>query len=540
MTLIIACAAAVVASLTVTPVVVHAAAAWNLFDVPSDSRRVHTRPIPRLGGVAVFAAMVLGLMTAAVSGLIPTTFWVANRSFFNGLLVGGGIMLLVGMWDDVRGLKPSTKILAQCVAAAAVFFFGFRIEALSMGSSVDYELGVFAFPLTVLWVVGVTNAFNLIDGLDGLATGIALVALGTTLAVAGVLGNTAVVLVCLALIGALLGFLRYNFNPARIFLGDSGSLFVGFMLAVLSVHGSLKSATAVLVLVPLFALALPLLDTLLAIGRRWLRIMPLHGADARHIHHQLLALGLTHRRAVLVLYLASVALAIVGVALAFSPPSTVTIAAVGGGLICGTLLLCSTRSLAYHEFAEAASVLISGVMRTRRIIRDQIHARDLAQLLRRADSIRAVNEILGEGAADFHLLGMEVCRETDPGSCRAMLIHDDVRRAWKLEYPVAARSAGDPNPFVLRLWCGFGNDFRPYGAERVARILAPVVESWLAEHRQDRSAIGRELAPSFHGASTARRPSIGDPQDDRTVVPLAAAPSSSSRERSHSRVRRSS
>lgn len=538
LTLIVACAAAVVASLMVTPVVVRTAVAWDLFDVPSDARRVHTRPVPRLGGVAVFAAMVLGLLAAAASGVIPRDFWLANRSFFHGVLLGGGIMLLVGMWDDVRGLSPPAKILAQCAAAAVVFLFGFRVEALSFGSSFELQLGWFAFPLTVLWVVGVTNAFNLIDGLDGLATGIALVALATTLLVAGVLGNMAVVVVCLALIGALLGFLRYNFNPARIFLGDSGSLFVGFMLAVLSVHGSLKGATAVLVLVPLFALALPLLDTLLAIGRRWLRGMPLHGADARHIHHQLLALGLTHKRAVLVLYVASVALAGFGVFLAFSPPSAVMIAAVAGGLICGLLLLCSTRSLAYHEFAEAASVLLSGIMRTRRIIRDQIHARDLVGLLRRAETMDELNAVLADGSPEFHLLGMEVCRETDPGSCRETLINGDVHRAWKIEYPVAPRSAADPNPFVLRLWCGFGRDFRPYGAERVARILAPVIESWLGAHQPlwgRRDASDSHVGNGRNGGSALS----SSPGPDRSLVPLSAAPSASAA-RARGRLRRSS
>src|SRR5690606_28021343 len=164
------------------------------------------------------------------------------------------------------------------------------------------DLGWMALPVTLLWIVGVTNAFNLIDGLDGLATGIALVALGTTAIAAVLLGNPEVLVVCLALTGALIGFLRYNFNPARIFLGDSGSLFIGFLLAVLSVHGSMKSATAVLILVPLSALALPLLDTFLAIGRRRLRGGPLSRADSRHIHHPLLAIEFTHRTSVILLY----------------------------------------------------------------------------------------------------------------------------------------------------------------------------------------------------------------------------------------------
>ncbi|MBA2246297.1 MAG: undecaprenyl/decaprenyl-phosphate alpha-N-acetylglucosaminyl 1-phosphate transferase [Gemmatimonadetes bacterium] len=433
-----------------------------------------------MGGIAIFASMVLGLAAVSFDSGIGALFSDEQWRFFLGLLLGGGLVFAAGLWDDLRGLQPAFKLSAQCLAAVVVFAFGFRIEVLSFGATGELLLGGFALPLTILWVVGVTNAFNLIDGLDGLATGIAVVALGTTMAVAGALGNLEVVVVCLALLGALVGFLRYNFSPARIFLGDSGSQFIGFMLAVLSVHGSLKSATAVLVIIPLFALALPLLDTLLAIARRWLRGVPLSGADARHIHHRLLARGLTHRGAAIVLYLAAIVLAMLGLSLAFAPPAAVMAIAVAGGGICLALLLYGMRQLEYHEFAEAGAVLASGVLRTRRVIRDQIHARDVAHLIQRARTIEQVDSILQENTAHFGFLGMEVCREMSIGRRRGVLLSGQAARAWKLDHPVTLRSSADDDPYVLRIWCGVGEANRPYGAERVARILAPAIERWMA------------------------------------------------------------
>lgn len=468
----------IVSSLIITPVVVRIAEALGVYDSPDDDRRVHTRPIPRVGGVAVFAATVLGLSAWAMpvrSEELFSSHWI----FFISVVFGGAILFAAGLVDDVRGLKPLSKLLAQCVAASLVYALGLRVEVLSIGAESQIALGWLSLPLTVLWVVGVTNAFNLIDGLDGLATGVALVALATIMAVAVTLGNTDVVVVCVALIGALVGFLRYNFNPARVFLGDSGSLFVGFMLAILSVHGSLKSATAVLTIVPLFALALPLLDTSLAIARRFLRGVPLSVADAGHIHHRLLALGLTHRRAVLVMYVLATVLAVLGVALAFSPPRVVIgVALIGGGSML-VVLLRGMRYLEYHEFAEAALVLGSSLPRLRRVIRDQIHARDLSRMIRQAGTREQITNILENNAAHFGFLHMELCREMSRGRGRVALGNGQAAHAWKLDYPVTPHDAVEDDLYVLRIWCDADRSSRPFGAERVARILAPTIEDWL-------------------------------------------------------------
>lgn len=477
-------------SLALTPLVIRLAAARQLFDVPDGDRRVHTRPVPRVGGVVVFAAMLCGLLVTAVVDLVTGgTFIRTNAPFLISVLAGSAILFAAGLVDDLRGLRPYDKLAAQVLAASVAFFLGFQVERIGFGPEMGIDLGWMALPVTLLWIVGVTNAFNLIDGLDGLATGIALVALGTTAIAAVLLGNPEVLVVCLALTGALIGFLRYNFNPARIFLGDSGSLFIGFLLAVLSVHGSMKSATAVLILVPLSALALPLLDTVLAIGRRWLRGVPLSSADARHIHHRLLALGFTHRTAVILLYGAAGALAAAGIAVAFAPERDVLLVAIGGATVCGALLFYGLRHLDYHEFMEAGVVLVGGVLRVRQVISDQIHARDLAQVIRGCAGLEEVNGALRENVGYFSFLDMEVCRESAP----AVWLHtlgDAQERAWKVDVPVEARSASNQDPFVLRIWCGRGKTYRPRGAERVARILATELEAWLTAVR---AAGGEEL-----------------------------------------------
>lgn len=466
-------------SLVLTPVVIRAAEGWGLYDHPDGERRVHTRPVPRVGGVVVFLAMLLGLIGAAAAELATDGMLLRdNASYILGIVLGTSLLFVTGLVDDVRGLRPLTKLSLQVLAAGIVYLLGFQIAHIGVGEF-GIHLGWLSLPVTLIWIVGVTNAFNLIDGLDGLATGIALVALGTTAVAAQMLGNAEVMLVCLALIGALLGFLRYNFNPARIFLGDSGSLFVGFLLAVLSVHGSMKSATAVVVLVPLSALALPLLDTVLAIGRRWLRGVPLSSADSRHIHHRLLAIGFTQRSSVILLYCVASALAVAGIGIAFAPQREVLVVAVAGGVACTAILFYGLRHLDYHEFLEAGAVLLGGVLRVRQVISDQIHARDLAQVIRKAGDLEEVNNALRGHVGYFSFLDMEVCRESAP----AVWLHtlDDVQqqRAWKVDVPVELRNRNNQDPYVLRIWCGHGRSFRPRGAERVAAILASTLEEWL-------------------------------------------------------------
>jgi UDP-GlcNAc:undecaprenyl-phosphate GlcNAc-1-phosphate transferase len=474
---------AALAGLVITPLVIRGAVARELYDTP-DTRRLHTQPIPRLGGIVIYVATVLGLVTAYFLGVVGGEASPERQRFFTGVLLGGTVLFAAGLVDDLRGLRPLTKLAAQCVAAVIVYLYGLQIQVVTLGPpSEALSLGWLALPLTVLWIVGVTNAFNVVDNMDGLATGLALVALATVAAAALVLGNSDVALVCLALTGALLGFLPYNFNPARIFLGDSGSLFVGFMLAVLSVHGALKSATAVLVAVPFFALAVPLFDLSLSIVRRWLRGVPIFVGDTRHISHRLLAIGFTQRRVVTVLSLVAGAFGLLGLLLAFTPQPALRQIALTGGAISLLLILYGVRHLKYAEFTQGRAALASGFGRIRRIIHDQIYASELAQLIADSGSLDEIATILETRAHEF---GFEAILLDRAGALETRSVGSPHRRvglALTLDHPIMSGDMDEDDPYVLRIRCGLPVGPRPHGAERVARIVVPAIEAWFVKNR---------------------------------------------------------
>jgi UDP-GlcNAc:undecaprenyl-phosphate GlcNAc-1-phosphate transferase len=292
-------------ALLITPQVIKWAFKWGALDRP-DNRKVHQKVMPRLGGLAVFIAF-----TAAVLLTQELTHNVI------GLLVGGGLIVVLGLFDDTRGLSPKVKLAGQVVAACAVIAFGVRVDFLTNPFGEEYLLlGLLSIPVTVLWIVSVTNAVNLIDGLDGLAGGTVGIA-GLTLAAVvfiettqsgGLTGQYEAITLALILVAAVLGFLRYNFFPAKIFLGDTGSMFLGFSIAVLAVMGVAKSATFISVIIPVVILGLPLLDTTCAIIRRFIWQMPIMQPDKEHLHHRLMEMGLNHRQAVLCIYCVNIVL----------------------------------------------------------------------------------------------------------------------------------------------------------------------------------------------------------------------------------------
>jgi UDP-GlcNAc:undecaprenyl-phosphate GlcNAc-1-phosphate transferase len=253
---------------------------------------------------------VLALAGAAATGVAGA----AEVAGWLPVLLGGLLVFGVGLRDDLRPVHPGTKLAFQVAGAAVAVALGVRIDHVTLfGTTVG--LGLLAGPLTVVWIVGVTNAFNLMDGLDGLATGLAIIAAATCAAVSISRGDEGALLL-VALLGALCGFLPYNFNPATIFLGDSGSLVVGYVLAVTAITGLQKGATALAVAVPLLIFALPISETVLSIVRRTrgLGLRHVFAADSGHMHHRLLGLGLSHRNAVLLLYAVSFALSLLALA----------------------------------------------------------------------------------------------------------------------------------------------------------------------------------------------------------------------------------
>lgn len=311
-----------VLSLILTPLAIRLAFVVGAVDKPGD-RKIHKRVMPRLGGVATFLSFGFTLILAHF--LFPHLRLQEFILKGNWQMIAASFVVILGLGvcDDVWTLKVGQKLLVQLLAGSLVYVAGFRILQITnpFGGGL-LSLGILSYPLTVLWVIGITNAFNLIDGLDGLASGIALIA-GLTIAAISVFHQdieTAVV--ALSFVGAVFGFLRYNFNPARIFLGDSGSLFLGFTLSVLSIESSTKGSTAFSVIVPILVLGVPIMDTILAMLRRIMKsslpnqpplstpgkkFYSMFLPDKRHIHHQLIERGLSHRDAVIVLYIVSCA-----------------------------------------------------------------------------------------------------------------------------------------------------------------------------------------------------------------------------------------
>ncbi len=318
-------------------------------------RHVNQRAVPRLGGVAIAISVLAPLVTLFLveSGVALHVRADAQRAVV--LLVGGLLLCAVGAVDDVRGVRARYKFVAQLAAALLAFHFGLRIDAVELPYVGILNMGVFALPVTLAWIIGVTNAVNLIDGLDGLAAGVVFFAAATSFLVAlfgyQSTGQVVVALLMASLMGALIGFLFYNFNPARIFMGDSGSYFLGYLLATSSLLAPMqKASTTVALLVPMVALGVPIFDTLLSVLRRYLARRPLFAADREHIHHRLLDRGITHRKAVLVLYSVSVALAGAATAIALARDWVVGLALVGAcAVLIGLVRFLGYFRLAHHS-----------------------------------------------------------------------------------------------------------------------------------------------------------------------------------------------
>jgi UDP-GlcNAc:undecaprenyl-phosphate GlcNAc-1-phosphate transferase len=472
-------------ALALTPIVRKGAGALRLFDSPDGGRRMHLTPAPRVGGVAVFlvAAIVATLLFLRTSPLFvtPGPLGELQMRILMGTLIGAGLLFLVGLVDDLRGLSPTAKSAAQVLATLIVYQYGLRIDGVALGYGEGVPVGMLEIPLLLLWIVGVTNAYNFIDGLHGLAAGIAIVACATIVVVALSLGNFFVLIPAVALGGALLGFLPYNFPNGRIFLGDSGSLSIGFLLAVLSIQGSVNRTGAVLVIVPILAVSIPLLDATLAILRRWLRHVPVSGADARHIHHRLLALGMTPTRTAVILWILAAGMAGLGLLIALTAPFVAASIAILGVVAVAVMVIYGTNVLSYHELTVAGEVLISAPSRARRVISDQIIALDLTAQFHNAQNVAEVSEILSAAALQFGFLGMELTGpdvHADRMAERVLPAH----WAWKLDYPIRTSDEARTVSYVLSIWCSPEQSTRPYGAERVARVLGPALQRWFENH----------------------------------------------------------
>ena len=365
--------------------------------------------VPRLGGVAVLAAVL------AAIGLL---LWWDNDTSRHlrlkpheglGLLLAAGAVFLLGLYDDLRGARPWQKLAVQAAAAVALFAAGYRIELLTnplTGGSM--ALGWLSLPLTLLWFVAIANAFNLIDGLDGLAAGVGFFSALSLFLLAVLASNPFMAAIAAALAGALLGFLPHNFSAARIYLGDSGSMTIGLTLAALAVRSSMKGPVLITLAIPLMIFGLPLLDAGVTTARRLLSGHPIFRRDEEHLHHRLLRIGMTHRAAVLALYGVAAFFALASLLLVNYQSSLAPLIA----LLCGVLAWMVVRQTHYPEFAELDQHVRTGLRSQRAVLRNQILLRKAADEMRVAATLGEAWEV---AARVFSAL------EFDGASCEVLL-----------------------------------------------------------------------------------------------------------------------
>lgn len=385
------------AALNLTPVVRDLARRFNLVDHPDDRRKMHRTPVPRVGGVAIFLAYLLAFGATAF-GFLDIHFVLPTGSFAIGLLLAIILIFLTGLLDDLFTLRPWQKVLGQLLAAGVAYQSGVQIHVFQ-GHPLETWLSL---PCTLIWLIGCTNAFNLIDGLDGLAAGIGFFATVTTIIAALTLQNMELAIATIPLAGCLLGFLRYNFNPASIFLGDCGSLSIGFFLGCGAVLWGQKSATLLGMAAPLMAMAIPLIDVSLSIVRRFLRNQPIFSPDRRHIHHLLLDRGFTPRRVALLLY------GICAIGATFSLLQSAVDNQYAGLVV---VLFCAAawigvQHLGYSEFGLATRLFFKGTFR--QIIDVQFRLQQFERSLAAAQSLDHCWQAIQAGCGDFGFSGIRL------------------------------------------------------------------------------------------------------------------------------------
>jgi UDP-GlcNAc:undecaprenyl-phosphate/decaprenyl-phosphate GlcNAc-1-phosphate transferase len=435
----------------------HRTRAWairaNLVDVPDGDRHCHERPVPRLGGVAIFAAVSIVLLVAYL--VVPEHIAAADisRTQVMAMILGGLAMFVLGIWDDTKNLGPYTKIAIETIIALCVFTGGLKIQEFTLltGDTVQLSLPV-SMLFTTVWLVGLANAFNLIDGSDGVAAGGALFASLTLAVVSLISGNIVGATIGLALAGATLGFLFFNFPPASIFLGDSGSLFLGYVLGAVGLLSTGKAPTVLAVAIPVVSCGLPILDTLLTMVRRFLRRDPIFAADRGHIHHRLRDLGHSPREVALVLYAGFAGFALLSLLLVQGPgPAVASVFIIAGGV-----LLVAVQRLKIPELLEVRRVVERG-FRQRAVIAHNVRIRQAALDLRIAQEPVAILKGCGKAFTAGEFERVELCfyidayqfplvpefeSRFDAASNRQRFVLADLksgRPQWELQIPLRDR-----------------------------------------------------------------------------------------------------
>ena len=460
-----------------TPIFRDVFRSYGVVDKPDTTRKLHKHPIPRVGGIAIASAYVACFF---IVPLITGNPFNEQLSLVLDLLPAVGVIFAVGIIDDLFGLKPWQKLAGQLAGACLAYFSGVRVMDVVGFSTQDW----WSLPVTVLWLLTCTNAFNLVDGMDGLAAGVGLFATLTMFIAALLHGNMPLALATFPLAGCLLGFLCYNFNPATIFLGDSGALLIGFLLGCYGVIWSQKSATLLGMTAPMMAVSIPLIDVGLAIVRRMIRRQPIFSADRGHIHHRLLDRGLTPRRAVLVLYAICSLVAVFSLLQSLSHNDRIS-----GFII---LAFCAVawagiQYLGYAEFNVAGRMLFSGNFP--RTLKAQLDLHHLEKDLNSADSVdecwRAISEACSKFG--FRCLHMEV----NGMSYESAELGGHADKFWTVRIPLGAQGQ-----------VAFSRELQSASLSTIAGPFVEIVHAGMVSrlrHFRERSSIDKtEIQSSEH------------------------------------------
>lgn len=371
----------------------------GILDHPDGYRKVHKKPIPRSGGVAVYLAFFGSLAAAVWLSPAQELHSCLGADDFRWLLLGATAIFLIGLWDDARGLNARKKLVLLTLVAGGLYAAGFRIGAITNPFGGSIYLGHWALPVTLFWFLGCMNAINFIDGLDGLATGVAAFVAATIVASGLLFGNFDAVILAVALLGAAGGFLVFNFHPASIYLGDSGAYLLGYLIACVGLLSTRKAHTAVALLVPVIAMGVPIFDTALAIVRRWARAVPISASDRHHLHHRLLKWGFGHRQAVLFMYMGCFALA----ALALIMAAAHGLQSTGVLLILALFGALTIRLLGWHEVKLAHKRVTDHLERRKRHASGRKVGYEATERMRQAQNVEAVWEAFTAAAAKLEL-----------------------------------------------------------------------------------------------------------------------------------------
>lgn len=496
-------------SLAFTPLVIFIARALNIYD-DLHARKVHAQAVPRIGGVGIFLAMMaLTIPALLLNNTIGIAFQ-AIQSQVLALLAAGTLIFLMGFTDDLCRLRARTKFIVQILAALLVCGYGIRIESINVADWFTIRFGPLSWPLTVLWIVGITNAVNFIDGLDGLAAGIAAITCGVIALLALLSGQAVMAVLMLALLGSLIGFLAFNFNPARLFMGDSGSMFLGFMLAAASVMCAHKASALIGLALPFLALGIPIFDTLFSMLRRLLERRSIFSPDRSHIHHRLIDMGLQQRHVVLFLYTVTLLITALGMFMMVARDSGKLVV-----LLCVTLLLVLVfRVIGAIRLRETIAQLKLNLQRARDHNLQHRRFNDALLFLRNAQTFDQWWQAACAAAAQLDLTWISISFQSRGGTDRTLVWRnpdqkpdqrpdqkpdpksDPLADLLDMELPVRQRRAGPALRMLLAVPANGSLEFASHRLKLFARLIDehPIanIREWRIGNAEGRRLISEE------------------------------------------------